>query len=153
MGTILWLLFQKCFFTIIAWTKDTSACLPLGHLPVVMSSRFTVLKLLSLFSMFPPASETCNDFHPMFFTHDRSFEEFFCICIQLLNKTWKEMRATSEDFNKVMWISVRGRGFLWHQRGLLHGPLSVQKAFGKVGKWGRLQWQLLQEWRKTNIPV
>lgn len=46
-------------------------------------------------------SETCNDFHPMFFTHDRSFEEFFCICIQLLNKTWKEMRATSEDFNKV----------------------------------------------------
>ncbi|CAO2595321.1 Engulfment and cell motility protein 1 [Lemmus lemmus] len=45
-------------------------------------------------------SETCNDFHPMFFTHDRAFEEFFCICIQLLNKTWKEMRATSEDFNK-----------------------------------------------------
>ncbi|XP_054092973.2 engulfment and cell motility protein 1 isoform X2 [Callithrix jacchus] len=49
-------------------------------------------------------SETCNDFHPMFFTHDRSFEEFFCICIQLLNKTWKEMRATSEDFNKVMQV-------------------------------------------------
>ncbi|XP_073406086.1 engulfment and cell motility protein 1 isoform X3 [Dendrobates tinctorius] len=49
-------------------------------------------------------SETCNDFHPMFFTHDRSFEEFFCICIQLLNKTWKEMRATFEDFNKVMQV-------------------------------------------------
>ncbi|XP_077347777.1 engulfment and cell motility protein 1 isoform X1 [Lithobates pipiens] len=49
-------------------------------------------------------SETCNDFHPMFFTHDRAFEEFFCICIQLLNKTWKEMRATSEDFNKVMQV-------------------------------------------------
>ncbi|KAG7244994.1 hypothetical protein INR49_023560, partial [Caranx melampygus] len=45
-------------------------------------------------------SENCHDFHPMFFTHDRSFEEFFCISIQLLNKTWKEMRATSEDFNK-----------------------------------------------------
>ncbi|XP_032869240.1 engulfment and cell motility protein 1 isoform X1 [Amblyraja radiata] len=49
-------------------------------------------------------SDTCNEFHPMFFTHDRSFEEFFCICIQLLNKTWKEMRATSEDFNKVMQV-------------------------------------------------
>uniref|UniRef100_A0AAZ3SSC1 ELMO domain-containing protein n=1 Tax=Oncorhynchus tshawytscha TaxID=74940 RepID=A0AAZ3SSC1_ONCTS len=48
--------------------------------------------------------ENCHDFHPMFFTHDRSFEEFFCICIQLLNKTWKEMRATSEDFNKVMQV-------------------------------------------------
>ncbi|KAF3833809.1 hypothetical protein F7725_025013 [Dissostichus mawsoni] len=30
--------------------------------------------------------------------------QFFCICIQLLNKTWKEMRATSEDFNKVMQV-------------------------------------------------
>uniref|UniRef100_A0A4W6CW96 Engulfment and cell motility 1 n=1 Tax=Lates calcarifer TaxID=8187 RepID=A0A4W6CW96_LATCA len=49
-------------------------------------------------------SENCHDFHPMFFTHDRSFEEFFCISIQLLNKTWKEMRATSEDFNKVMQV-------------------------------------------------
>ncbi|KAM9307931.1 engulfment and cell motility protein 1 isoform 2-T2 [Gastrophryne carolinensis] len=49
-------------------------------------------------------SETCNDFQPMFFTHDRAIEEFFCICIQLLNKTWKEMRATSEDFNKVMQV-------------------------------------------------
>ncbi|CAG10033.1 unnamed protein product [Tetraodon nigroviridis] len=52
-------------------------------------------------------SENCHDFHPMFFTHDRSFEEFFCICIQLLNKTWKEMRATSEDFNKVPEESAR----------------------------------------------
>uniref|UniRef100_A0A3Q1ECK8 Engulfment and cell motility 1 n=1 Tax=Acanthochromis polyacanthus TaxID=80966 RepID=A0A3Q1ECK8_9TELE len=51
-------------------------------------------------------SENCHDFHPMFFTHDRSFEEFFCICIQLLNKTWKEMRATSEDFNKVSCVCV-----------------------------------------------
>ncbi|MED6271970.1 Engulfment and cell motility protein 2, partial [Characodon lateralis] len=45
-------------------------------------------------------NEGCNDYHPMFFTHDRAWEEFFCVCIQLLNKTWKEMRATAEDFNK-----------------------------------------------------
>lgn len=62
------------------------------------------------------ASETCNDFHPMFFTHDKSFEEFFCICIQLLNKTWKEMRATSEDFNKASFL---GEGSI-----LKHIPLS-----------------------------
>lgn len=49
----------------------------------------------------PVASEGCNDYHPMFFIHDRAWEEFFCVCIQLLNKTWKEMRATAEDFNKV----------------------------------------------------
>uniref|UniRef100_A0A8D2KXV6 Engulfment and cell motility 2 n=1 Tax=Varanus komodoensis TaxID=61221 RepID=A0A8D2KXV6_VARKO len=49
-------------------------------------------------------NEGRNDYHPMFFTHDRAFEELFTICIQLLNKTWKEMRATAEDFNKVMQV-------------------------------------------------
>ncbi|XP_061486655.1 engulfment and cell motility protein 2 isoform X1 [Rhineura floridana] len=49
-------------------------------------------------------NEGRDDYHPMFFTHDRAFEELFAICIQLLNKTWKEMRATAEDFNKVMQV-------------------------------------------------
>jgi engulfment/cell motility protein 1 len=46
-------------------------------------------------------SEQGASFQPLFFTHDNPFEECFCICIVLLNKTWKEMRATSEDFGKV----------------------------------------------------
>lgn len=53
---------------------------------------------------FPPlwtASETGSDYHPIFFGQDRLMEELFCVCIQLLNKTWKEMRATQEDFDKV----------------------------------------------------
>lgn len=37
----------------------------------------------------------------MFFGQDQSFHELFCVAIQLLNKTWKEMRATQEDFDKV----------------------------------------------------
>lgn len=37
----------------------------------------------------------------MFFGQDHSFHELFCVSIQLLNKTWKEMRATQEDFSKV----------------------------------------------------
>ena len=45
--------------------------------------------------------DQAKDFHPMFFTHDHPFEEFFCICIVALNKTWKDMRATNEDFSKV----------------------------------------------------
>lgn len=56
------------------------------------------------------ANEGRNDYHPMFFTHDRAFEELFGICIQLLNKTWKEMRATAEDFNKVRATELRGPG-------------------------------------------
>ncbi|CAF96838.1 unnamed protein product, partial [Tetraodon nigroviridis] len=70
------------------------------------SSHFIIsvlqLKSFSFFSFL--ANEGCNDYHPMFFTHDRAWEEFFCVCIQLLNKTWKEMRATAEDFNKVMQV-------------------------------------------------
>lgn len=46
-------------------------------------------------------SEQGAAFQPLFFTHDHPFEECYCICILLLNKTWKEMRATSEDFCKV----------------------------------------------------
>uniref|UniRef100_A0A803WA62 Engulfment and cell motility 3 n=3 Tax=Ficedula albicollis TaxID=59894 RepID=A0A803WA62_FICAL len=49
-------------------------------------------------------SETAQAFYPMFFGQDHFFEELFCICIQLVNKTWKEMRATQEDFNKVMQV-------------------------------------------------
>lgn len=48
----------------------------------------------------PPAEQSA-DFQPMFFTHDHPFEEFFCICIITLNRTWKDMRATAEDFQKV----------------------------------------------------
>lgn len=48
-----------------------------------------------------PPTEQGQMYHPMFFTHDHPFEEFYCICIVLLNKTWKEMRATIEDFVKV----------------------------------------------------
>ncbi|XP_053126546.1 engulfment and cell motility protein 3 isoform X2 [Hemicordylus capensis] len=49
-------------------------------------------------------SETAQAFYPMFFGQEHFFEELFCICIQLLNKTWKEMRATQEDFDKVMQV-------------------------------------------------
>ena len=60
------------------------------------SFNFSFLKFL--------ASESGKDYYPIFFTMDFAFEEFFCICIQLLNKTWKEMRATSGDFNRVMQV-------------------------------------------------
>lgn len=50
------------------------------------------------------ASETGSDYHPIFFSQDRLLEELFCVCIQLLNKTWKEMRATQEDFDKVGYL-------------------------------------------------
>ena len=47
------------------------------------------------------AEDTGNTFYSMFFSSDKPFEEFFCIIVQLLNKTWREMRATTADFPKV----------------------------------------------------
>uniref|UniRef100_A0A0N7ZBH5 ELMO domain-containing protein n=1 Tax=Scylla olivacea TaxID=85551 RepID=A0A0N7ZBH5_SCYOL len=47
-------------------------------------------------------TEQGQNYHPMFFSHDCMFEELFSICIVLLNKTWKEMKATTEDFSKVV---------------------------------------------------
>lgn len=61
-----------------------------------------LVKLLSeILHIGEQPSEQGQDFQPLFFTHDHSFEEFFCICIVVLNKTWKDMRATIEDFAKV----------------------------------------------------
>ena len=49
-----------------------------------------------------PPTDHGTTFYSMLFTHDHAFEEFFCICIVLLNKTWKDMKATNEDFCKVL---------------------------------------------------
>nr|CAG4649148.1 EOG090X02BW [Scapholeberis mucronata]SVE93490.1 EOG090X02BW [Scapholeberis mucronata] len=48
-----------------------------------------------------PPTEQGTLFHPMFFNHDHPFEELFCICLVVVNKTWRDMRATVEDFAKV----------------------------------------------------
>ncbi|RXM99399.1 Engulfment and cell motility protein 2 [Acipenser ruthenus] len=82
------------------YTKDYKM---LGFTVSVLNTRApSRLKLTNMCPVWGTANEGCNDYHPMFFTHDRAWEEFFCVCIQLLNKTWKEMRATAEDFNKVV---------------------------------------------------
>uniref|UniRef100_A0A8C1W881 Engulfment and cell motility 3 n=1 Tax=Cyprinus carpio TaxID=7962 RepID=A0A8C1W881_CYPCA len=65
---------------------------------------FSLLLSFLFIHLSSSASETGSDYHPIFFAQDRLLEELFCICIQLLNKTWKEMRATQEDFDKVMQV-------------------------------------------------
>ncbi|XP_051830988.1 engulfment and cell motility protein 3 [Antechinus flavipes] len=72
--------------------------------PFARSSIQLTLLLCELLHIGEPCSETAQDFSPMFFGQDNSFQELFCVCIQLLNKTWKEMRATQEDFDKVMQV-------------------------------------------------
>uniref|UniRef100_A0A8C3GAW6 Engulfment and cell motility 3 n=1 Tax=Cyclopterus lumpus TaxID=8103 RepID=A0A8C3GAW6_CYCLU len=72
--------------------------------PFARSSIQLTLILCEILRIGEPPSETGSDYHPVFFSQDRLMEELFCVCIQLLNKTWKEMRATQEDFDKVMQV-------------------------------------------------
>lgn len=53
-----------------------------------------------------PESGTCRGrtYYPMFFSRDHPFEELFSICIQRFTRTWKEMKASSTDFHKVILI-------------------------------------------------
>lgn len=87
-----------------------------------------LVKLLSdILRIKESPSEQGQTYHPMFFTHDHPFEEFFCICIIVLNKTWKEMRATTEDFIKV--FSVVREQIL---RALQSQPMGLDKFKQKI---------------------
>uniref|UniRef100_A0A8C7MC21 Engulfment and cell motility 3 n=1 Tax=Oncorhynchus kisutch TaxID=8019 RepID=A0A8C7MC21_ONCKI len=72
--------------------------------PFARSSIQLTLILCEILRIGEPPSETGSNYHPIFFSQDRLLEELFCVCIQLINKTWKEMRATQEDFDKVMQV-------------------------------------------------
>uniref|UniRef100_A0A8C1V783 Engulfment and cell motility 3 n=1 Tax=Cyprinus carpio TaxID=7962 RepID=A0A8C1V783_CYPCA len=80
--------------------------------PFARSSIQLTLILCEILRIGEPPSETGSDYHPIFFAQDRLLEELFCICIQLLNKTWKEMRATQEDFDKLLCCVCRVRNLL-----------------------------------------
>ncbi|TRY63374.1 hypothetical protein TCAL_03651 [Tigriopus californicus] len=46
-----------------------------------------------------------GQYHPMFFTDDNPLGELSAIMINHVVRTWNEMRATTEDFNKVMEVA------------------------------------------------
>ena len=57
--------------------------------------------LCELLNVGAPISDTGTNIQPMFFTSGDVFEELYSVSIQLLNKTWKEMRAATSDISKV----------------------------------------------------
>ncbi|XP_019330547.1 PREDICTED: engulfment and cell motility protein 3 isoform X2 [Aptenodytes forsteri] len=108
--------------------------------PFARSSIQLTLILCEILHVGEPCSETAQAFYPMFFGQDHFFEELFCICIQLVNKTWKEMRATQEDFDKVRGDAGAPDGS-WG-----HGLCTNTGAPGSVTRLGVTSWapQVLQ---------
>lgn len=97
--------------------------------PFGKTSVELVKQLCDILHIGEPPSEQGQTYHPLFFTHDHPFEELFCICIVLLNKTWKEMRATTEDFVKVSSV-VREQ----INRALLAAPKGFDKFRQKINQ-------------------
>lgn len=95
-----------------------------------------------------PPSEQGQTYHPLLFTHERPFEELFCICIVLLNKTWKEMRATTEDFIKVSSV-VREQ----ISRALSSSPKDFDKFRQKVNQLPYAEITLLWQQERNNREV
>ncbi|XP_034280033.1 engulfment and cell motility protein 2 isoform X2 [Pantherophis guttatus] len=106
-------------------SEDKHAC-PFGRSAIELTKM-----LCEILQIGELPNEGQNDYHPMFFTHDQALEELFAIGIQLLNKTWKEMRATTEDFHKVMQV-VREQ----ITRALPAKPPSLDQFKGKLRSLG-----------------
>ncbi|KAM5126453.1 engulfment and cell motility protein 3, partial [Mantella aurantiaca] len=72
--------------------------------PFARSAIHLSLILCDILRVGETASETGQNFLTLFYAQDHFLQELFSVCIQVLNKTWKEMRATQEDFEKVMYV-------------------------------------------------
>ncbi|VDP12741.1 unnamed protein product [Soboliphyme baturini] len=71
--------------------------------PLVQTGVLLVNVMMDVLHIGEQPSEQGQVYYEMFFTHESPFEEMFSCCIVLLNKTWKEMRASSyDDISKVL---------------------------------------------------
>jgi engulfment and cell motility protein 1 len=78
-----------------SFRNDEKEC-PFGRVSIEL-----VKLLCDVLKIGEAPSDQSTDFYQMFFTHSHAFEEFYCVSVQVLYKTWKDMRATNEDFQKV----------------------------------------------------
>ncbi|KAI5642726.1 ELMO/CED-12 family domain-containing protein [Phthorimaea operculella] len=116
--------------------------------PFGKTSIELVKQLCDILHVGDTPSEQGQTYHPLFFTHDHPFEELFCICIVLLNKTWKEMRATTEDFIKVFSV-VREQ----ISRALAESPKGFDKFRQKINQLTYAEITQLWQQERTNREV
>ncbi|XP_055955461.1 engulfment and cell motility protein 1 isoform X2 [Patella vulgata] len=124
--------------------------------PFVKASITLTLKICEILHIGDTPTEEGNRFYPMFFHHDKPFEEFFSIVIQLLNKTWREMKATAKDFEKVLGV-VKEQVI----RALEIHPATFdafknrlnQLSYAEIMKLWELERQSKEEWSSQAKPI
>ena len=75
--------------------------------PFAHSSVMLTRVLCQLFRIGEQPSEIGYEFIPCLVWHSDPFKEVFCVTVQLLFKTWREMRASIHDLEKVMAVVMK----------------------------------------------
>ena len=88
-------------FTQLLFAHTDNQC-PFAH-----ASAMLTKVLCQLFRIGEPPSEIGYEFIPCFVWASDPFKEIYCITIQLLYKTWREMRASIHDLEKVMAVVTK----------------------------------------------
>ena len=88
-------------YTQLLFAHSENQC-PFAH----SSVRLTKV-LCQLFRIGEQPSEIGYEFIPCLVWHNDPFKEVFCVTVQLLFKTWREMRASIHDLEKVMAVVMK----------------------------------------------
>ena len=88
-------------FTKLLFSHTDNQC------PFAQTSIALTKVLCQIFRIGEPPSEIGYEFIPVLVWNEEPFKEVFCIGIQLLFKTWREMRASVLDLEKVMAVVTK----------------------------------------------
>lgn len=88
-------------FTRLLFAYTDSQC-PFAHTSITLTRL-----LCQLLRIGEPPSEIGYEYIPILVWSEEPFKEVFCITIQLLFKTWREMRASILDLEKVMAVVTK----------------------------------------------
>lgn len=88
-------------FTRLLFSHTDNQC------PFAQTSIALTKVLCQLFRIGEPPSDIGYEYIPCLVWNEEPFKEVFCIAIQLLFKTWREMRASVLDLEKVMTVVTK----------------------------------------------
>ena len=88
-------------FTRLLFSYTDSQC-PFAHTSIALTKV-----LCQMLRIGEPPSEIGYDYVPILVWTENPFKEVFCVVIQLIFKTWREMRASILDLEKVMVVVTK----------------------------------------------
>ena len=105
-----------CMIYLAKTKHDVFNQLLFGHTdnqcPFAHASIMLTRVLCQLFRIGEPPSEIGYEFIPCLVWSSDPFKDVYCVTIQLLYKTWREMRASIHDLEKVMTVVTKQIGII-----------------------------------------